>query len=353
MELYVLNPEITIIGIISCYDAIVWEECFDEPGTFQATFAYTEKLNSILTRGNLIYKTDELQPGIISYKLLKMNSKGETVIRIKGSMASAYLKRRIIWSRMTMSGTSEDVMRQMVAEQVISPNESDRKIPHIALGEKCGFIDNIEKQASYTNLQETLTDIAQAVGLGYRLRLDISDKMFYFEVFSGTDRTLGTTAPCIFTRSFGNIYTQEYCENDMNYKNVCLIGGKGDGDERILATEGKESGLDRYEMFYNASGLSNENLTDKEYMSQLGQKGAEKLANYALVQSFESKINQRKAMEYALGDWVTCYDSEWNIYMNVQIKEIEKNLSKDENETVLTFGKPQQTISKLIKTALD
>lgn len=134
MELYVLNPELTVIGVISYYDAIIWKECFDEPGTFQAAFVYTEKLNFILTRGNLIYKTDEIQPGIIAYKVLKMNSKGETIIKIKGCMASTYLKRRIIWSRMTMSGTSEDIMRQMVTEQVIAPSDSNRKIPRIVLG---------------------------------------------------------------------------------------------------------------------------------------------------------------------------------------------------------------------------
>lgn len=139
----------------------------------------------------------------------------------------------------------------------------------------------------------------------------------------------------------------------MNYKNVCLVGGKGEGEERKLAVAGEESGLERREVFFNASSLSNDNLQDKEYLLQLGQQGIEKLANYALVRSFESKINQKKAMYYELGDWVTCYDSEWNIRMNVQIKEIEKSLSKDEDETVLTFGKPQQTISALIKATID
>lgn len=352
MEIYILNPELFVAGVVTKYDAVIWTDVFDEPGTFQALFLFTDKLNAILKRGNIVYKTDERQAGVINYKNIKLNKEGNTVIQVRGRMASTYLNRRIVWSKMVLSGTSEEVMRRLVEMQAISPEDPDRRMPRIALGEPCGYSDHIEKQVTYSNLQETLTDIASASGLGYRFRLDLADRLFYFEVYKGVDRTLGTKHPCIFTREYGNVYSQEYYEDDSSFKNVCLVCGSGEDEDRITAVVGTAAGLERYEMSYNASFLNQENLTETEYQAQLGQKGTEKLAEYHLVQSFESKINQKKAMEYALGDRVTCYDPRWGIRMDTQIKKTEKNLSKDEQETYLTFGDSRRTITALIKASI-
>ena len=71
-------------------------------------------------------------------------------------------------------------------------------------------------------------------------------------------------------------------------------------------------------------------------------------ANY-IAKSFESKINQKKSMEFALGDYVTCTDERWNIRINTQIKEIEKGFSKKEESFVVTFGDSVPTLINLIK----
>lgn len=352
MEIYILDPELFVAGVVTKYNAVIWKDIFDEPGTFRASFLFTDKLNTILKRGNILYKTDELQAGVISYKDIRLDREGNTVIQVRGRMAGTYLGRRVVWSKMVLSGTSEEVMRRLVEEQAISPKDPDRRMPRLKLGELCGHSDHIEKQVTYSNLQETLTGIASAAGLGYRLRLDLADRIFYFEVYKGIDRTLGTEHPCIFARDYGNVYTQEYYEDDSNFKNVCLVCGSGEDESRITAAVGTAAGLDRYEMAYNASFLGQEGMTETEYRAQLKQKGAEKLAEYYLAQSFESKINQKKAMEYALGDRVTCYDPQWGIRMDTQIKKTEKNLSKDEQETYLTFGDSGRTITALIKASI-
>ena len=134
------------------------------------------------------------------------------------------------------------------------------------------------------------------IRLRYRLRLDIGQKLFFFEVLKGTDRTMGTEHPCIFTRDYGNVLTQDYSEDDTNYRNVCLVGGSGEDPDRILATAGSASGIERHEMFYNASGISNKDMAAQEYIEQLVQKGNEKLTANYIAKAFESKINKKKAM---------------------------------------------------------
>lgn len=352
MEMYVLDKDLKLVGILSGYEAIIWRDILDEPGKFEAEFLFTNRNNKILQRTNILYKKDEMQAGIISYKHIKLDKQGRTKIRIKGKMASTYLNRRIVWEKMVLSGTSEEVMRELVNKQVIEPDDPKRKMARVRLGELCGIDDYIEKQVTYSNLQETLTDIAAAAGLGYKLRLDLKEKIFYFDVIKGTDRTLGTLQPCIFNREFRNVYTQEYYKDDSNFKNVCLVCGVGEDENRVTETVGEASGIDRYEMSYSAAFLKDEGQTEGTYREQLRQKGKEKLKDYYLVESFTSKVRQSKAKKCALGDFVTCNDRRWGIRINSQIKMIEKHLSKDEQEVYFTFGNSQPMITDLIKAAI-
>ena len=349
MEIYVIDRNVNILGIIASYDAIVWTTKLSEPGYFKASFLFTAEMNRILQLGNLLYKTDEKEPAIIRRRYLKLNKYGEETIEIQGYMASRFLNQRIIWSRLIMQGTSEDIMRKMVQDQIISPEMEERRIDRIQLGEKCGYVDSVEKQVTYDNLQEALTDVANAAGLGYRLRLDLTEKIFLFEVYKGKDRTSGTAEPCVFSRTMLNVYTENYSEDDSNMRNVCLVGGVGEGENRRLVTVGKGDGFDRYEMFYNASGISEENLTADQYTAQLKQKGEEKLADCTIAKSFENRINQTKAEACELGDYVTCVDKDWGIMIDAQVKEIEKGFSKEEETLVITFGDQAPTLIKLIK----
>lgn len=350
MEFYILDPAINIIDSFKVYEAIIWETKFHEPGSFKASFAFTEKLNQMLQIGNILYKTDEEEPGIITYKVLKMDAKGNETIQVQGYMASRYFSQRIIWGKMVMTGTPEIMMRKMIQDQVISPKDEDRKMPLIRLGEVHNFnVDTIEKQISYDNLLSALTELSRISGIGFRLRLDMAQRLFYFETYMGRDRTEGTSEPCIFSRDFGNVSTQNYEKNSKNFKNVCLIGGKGEDANRILQTVGSGKGIDRYEMFYNATSISDKDITEQEYLEQLKTKGNEKMTSYAMVECFSNKVNINKSMFFELGDQVTCVDDKWGITLNTQVKGIQKGLSKKEYSVVVTFGDEVPTLTSLIK----
>lgn len=350
MEIYILDRNLNIVGVISTYDSILWTEKVHEPGNIKAVFVFTEKMNRILQRGYLLYKTDELQPAVITRKTLKLNKYGQQTITIQGYMVTRYFRQRIIWKKMIMKGTPEQLMRQMVQEQIIAPEDDTRKIPLIELGDLQNFdMDEVEKQITYDNLQEALTDMSKTTELGYRLRLDYARKKLVFEVYRGTNRTQGTEHPCIFTRKFKNVFTQEYNEDEGNYKNVCLVGGPGEDTDRVLVTVGSGAGLDRYEMFYNVSGYSEDGITAAVLQDQLRQKGLEKMSAYYIAKAFEVKINKEKAMKFDLGDYVTCKDTQWGITVDTQVKVIQKGYSKTEASYVITLGDDVPTLINLIK----
>ena len=144
------------------------------------------------------------------------------------------------------------------------------------------------------------------------------------------------------------MYTQDYSEDMSNYRNVCLIGGKGEDTERTLATVGDAAGMERYEMFYNAALLDVDD-TDGEYIARICQKGAEKLSCYNRARSFENKVNWSRAMYHDLGDYVTCTDEQWGITMDAQITEIERGYSRDGESYMVTLGTQVPTLVDLIK----
>ncbi|MCM1494151.1 MAG: siphovirus ReqiPepy6 Gp37-like family protein, partial [Muribaculaceae bacterium] len=118
---------------------------------------------------------------------------------------------------------------------------------------------------------------------------------------------------------------------------------------RILEVAGGGSGVDRYEMFYNAAGFSTDTVPEETLRLQLVRRGIEKLAGFPVAKAFESKINREKAMNFSLGDFVTCMDTEWGITENTQIKSIAKGYSKTEQSFVVSFGDEAPTLIHLIK----
>ena len=86
MEIYVLDRDINILGVFSTYEAIIWNPKLNEPGIFKASFVFSEKMNKILRRGNLIYKTDEDEPAIITRRYLKLNKSGDETIQVQYMM---------------------------------------------------------------------------------------------------------------------------------------------------------------------------------------------------------------------------------------------------------------------------
>ena len=48
MEMYVLDKELNLVGVLSGYEAIIWRDMLAEPGKFEAEFLFTDRNNSIL-----------------------------------------------------------------------------------------------------------------------------------------------------------------------------------------------------------------------------------------------------------------------------------------------------------------
>ena len=85
-----------------------------------------------------------------------------------------------------------------------------------------------------------------------------SSNVFEFSLYAGLDHSYQqTTNPyVIFSPEFNNIITSTYTEDDIPFKNVALVAGVGEGDERVTISVGSASGLDRRELYVDARDIS-------------------------------------------------------------------------------------------------
>lgn len=380
MELYVFSRDLELKGILDTFTSLRWIRRYHKTGEFELHCALDSNNLELLQRENIIYKKDDVEAGYIETRQLKLDSIGREYLELKGKFLTNYNDRRISWDRINFTGKTEELMRKLVNDNVISPSNINRKIPNLILGGLKGFTEDIKYQNGFGNVLEQLENLSNTSNLGYMNLLDIKNRKIIFDVYKGVDRTVNQTsiAPCIFSRDFENILEQEYTDSLNNYRNTTLIAGAGEGTARKITSIEKGQGLDRYELFVDARDIMDTeekkkivtetdeegNVTEHEeteeveipwerYEPQLLQRGREKLAECTEINTFDSKINvlgnNVYKKDFDLGDVVTVLDKKWGIRIDTRITEIEEIYEEKGQDINVIFGNNIPTIIDKIK----
>lgn len=374
MELYIFDRTLNLIGIVDIFNSLQWNRRYFKMGDFELQCPLTSDNLNLLQKGNLIYKKDDIEAAYIEYRDLKQDVDGKEILDIKGNFLTGYLKRRILWSAVTMSDTVENIMRSLVNQNAISPTDTKRIIPNLALADSKGLsysasYCSTSKQTNNPNLGDELESLSVLSNLGHRVLFNISNKKLLFEVYAGVDRSVSQTnrSPCIFSKDFENVLEQEYTESLDNFRNVCLVNGSytASGDSKdatpVATTVGDATGLDRYETALDSNSSSevdNGNdtktyLSQADFMNVLTNDGNTELAQYTETKGFDSTINSNSNLVYKtdfdLGDIVTCISKKWGITVDTRITEIQEVYEEKGLELNITFGDALPTLLDKIK----
>lgn len=360
MELYIFDRELNFQGILEEHFSLRWVRKYSKCGEFELHCALTPDTLKLLKKGNVIWKKDDEEAGYIEHRHLKQDTTGKEVLVIKGKFLTGYLGRRIIWGTENLNTTSELATRELINKNAINPSNTIRKIDLMELGDLKGYAGNIDKQVSYTNLLETVEEIANTSELGIRTLLDIENKQMVFDIYKGLDRTAGNgiNPPAIFSQEFENILEQEYTDSLNNYRNTVLVAGEGEGSDRELVSIENGQGLDRYELFVDARNLQSTDENDNpipitEYRKLLEDRGISKLSEHKEIETFDSKVNLNSNLVYRedfdLGDIVTCTSKKWGITIDTRITEIEEVYEESGKQVNVVFGNEIPTLIDAIK----
>lgn len=356
MELYIFDETLNFKGNLDNFNSLRWSRKYYKCGEFELHCALTPAMLSLLTKGNIIYKKDDPEGGFINYRQLTQDQTGKEILIVKGQFLTGYLNRRIIWGTEILRVTAETAMRTIVNDSSITPVDTNRVIPNLILGSIQSFAEAVDYQVSYANLGDELENLSNTSDLGHRVNFDVTNKKLIFNVYKGLDRSIeqSINPRCLFSKDFENVLDQEYIESLDNYKNLCLIGGIGEGVDRKLMTVGDAAGLARFEIFADQKSLSNMvdsvAMSDTDYNLLLTGKGDEILAETKEIQTFSSKVlTDRYKIDFDLGDVITYLYKKWNVTVNSRITEIDEIYEESGPQINITFGNNIPTLINKIK----
>ena len=316
MTVYVMDGLSGIIGMVETFQSSIFNLQFYGPDDFQLIVPGTPENILLLAEDRYLVRDQDISGNTyrnvmrIQRTELAYDSEKGYLLTLSGGGLKTILGQRIIWNQETFNDTVENVVRQIVTDNVISPSVSARAVPDFVLDSAGGYEDTIETQVFGENISEWLQSIGQTYHYGHEVY--ISGGKYHFRLYQGTDRTEDQmdVMPIIFSPGFDNVRSATYTVDRTLFKNAALVGGEGEGTDQRTASVGTAAGMARKEMYVDGSGVSSngEIITESTYTKLLKQYGKEQLAAVQTSESFEAEIYDglyQMGRDYFLGDLVS------------------------------------------------
>lgn len=307
MELTLLNTSLDAVSVVDDYESAIWTDRYREHGDFEIYTPVTLDMLSMFKQDYYLLNRDSEHVMIVEKLLIKTDVELGNHITVTGRSLESILMRRIVWKQRSISGNLQNGIQALLEENVISPEDPDRKIDNFIFEESTDErITKLTVDAQYTGdeLYDVIAKLCAEHDIGFKVTLN-DNKQFVFKLYAGIDRSYEQTENpyVIFSPNFENIVNSNYIESKSALKNVTLIGGEGEGSERRYTTAGSAKGLDRRELFTDARDISSKTeddttLTEDEYNTLLRQRGQEKLDENIDITSFEGEIEATMMFRY-------------------------------------------------------
>lgn len=304
INVYLLDNNFKKIGFLDTFESLIWAKRYNSKGALDLQIQPSQ----MFKKGYYLQRTDD--DSLMKIKALEYKN-NELIVGAEDCQCLLY--QRIIWKTIVFSGTVEDFIRKIINDNIINPSNEKRKISNFFMTERKGFEDTIEAQTDYENVGEKIEELCKTYDYGFRIIF--KDGGFYFDLYKGEKNN------CVFSPEYENLGDTSFKTDDEDFKNVCLVGGEGDGiarrTESVNLGDEEPSEADRFEMFLDESSLSMEQETEVEeliYRKQLQSEGLQELKNIKITE-FEGDVvleTYKYKTDYNLGDLVYIRDKYGN-----------------------------------------
>ncbi|MCQ2609549.1 MAG: siphovirus ReqiPepy6 Gp37-like family protein, partial [Lachnospiraceae bacterium] len=238
----------------------------------------------------------------------------ENYLLFTGRDCSCILEQRVIYPTMILKDKIENCIESILNDNIINPTNINRKIEFVEFNNSNAIDIDIDTQITGDNILKYMDDICNDYKIGYRVDFNKKTKKFILSLYNGADRTDISNNAVTFSKELGNVLKNDYMNDNTNYRNMGVIAGAGEGNERkVIYLNDELSGIDRRELFVDAKDLSTKDdeghdIPEADYLNQLEQRGSEKLSESEsqINNSIDIESNGQFAFnkDYFLGDIV-------------------------------------------------
>lgn len=320
MDVYVLDNNLAILGVVDQYQSFIWTERYYDCGDCELYVRATKTNRELLKTGNFLTKQSSgAFCRIVSVEAKTDANNGSWMI-VKGKDARSILNQRVvIQQKYVYSQRARSIIQGMIEDNLTNASQADR---NISMNVNTSDVpdDECRQDTGIFYLFDKIVEICKMFGYGSKMTWSAGGIVPYgsmaFKLYVGTDRSRSqSTNPwVVFSEDFNNLAGSDYTFDVSNYKNAAYIAGEGEGVDRMMVQIDEGSGLDRYELFVDAKSLSKKgeggDLTDAQYDHMLLDYGKEQLTGHIEISTFSGTIltnadTYKYGTDYSLGDIVT------------------------------------------------
>lgn len=337
MILYLIkleNDTFNRIAVIDNATSVIWVKRFNAVGEFEIYIKASPELFELLDGDIFITRDDSNIAMYVEKVQLNTDKENGDYITISGHSAENLLSWRVIQRAVFSSETTtaEHIIRTLIKNAwiIYSPiiNNPDG-VEWIQLGPDNEWDDKVTRQFTGKNLLDVVQELC--VTYNYGLEFEWNGAGFQVNLYKGTDRSYDQTENTfvVFSPEFENLGNTEYIKDTSNYANCCIIGGEGEGSQRVFVPVMPDSdeiiGFYRKYIYIDARQSSSDGITSSEYRKMLKNEGVEALEVQRVTTSFNGEIlnynNYTYGVDYNLGDKVSIIN-EYGVRGNATITEI-------------------------------
>lgn len=396
----ILTVGMDIVGEIDNYESMFFTRSWHGIGSIELRINRYKKHAETLIKNNLILVGNDLNKVfIIKHREIELDQEGKIT---ENWLIKGYALKSIIAQRITMpplhtaydnrSGNAETVMKHYINTNVINPVDGRRRISNLVIAPNLQRGIALAYSSRFKNLAEEMSTLSLTSGLGWDVTLDIANKKWVFDVVEGKDLTADQiiNPPVIFSPQFESVKNMQYVQSDLNYKNVGIVAGQGEGVERRVIEVGSFSGLNRHEIFIDARDVAEvdedempipeqqviQSLTDRgqqqlnellqeEYLeaqllTPISRTEYEREFSYLSTLQISENITKKTRtlsafnyqLDYDLGDIATVQNKDWGVTLNARITEVKEIEEVTGFGLEATFGNNRPTLIQKIKQEL-
>lgn len=314
------NNRLIVLGQVNQYTSLRWVEEYADVGSFELWAPITEE-NASLFKNNteddrLVWIEGERTAGVIEGVKETVDTNEQKVYKVNGRMLNCILDRRIVWNTYNAYNKyTYIVLRGIVDENFIVPTDSKRVFPYLSLGriDESNEWKKLTIQNTGDEVLSLVQEISNAQQNGFYIGFAPSESELYFNVTMGTDHSIGSENPVVLSSSMEDILESTYYSNKKDYKNIALVAGEGEGDERIKTIAGNSnvSGCERRELYVDARDLRKDDndktvhtsdmeeyTYDKETIDEKISEGGGGSGGHKIVDANNTQLPQRNNLKF-------------------------------------------------------
>ncbi len=333
--LFFFDKELNMLGIVDYFVSLRWRRKYFEAGEFEIVLPVNDYMMQFIFPDVIVMRNNYTEAGIIETIEFSDNGTNEEVT-ISGRFLSALLSRRIVKSKINFSGNTIEGMNTII--NAMTPLTTQWETETVTMSSP-----HIDFQVTYKNVYDYLCKLSEYSNIGIRVVPNVDSKVYMFEVWKGLDRTSEQSENEVYSFSDDNFNIEQgkLVISEKTKANYVLVGGTGEDANRILVTvDDGATGFDRYEIFSDQKGLSNNGLSDSDYRSKLKTVGEGLLTDGTFKLEVTALVQQDYKIKWNLGDIVNIKKEKWGVSTTYRIIEVEETIEDGKKTIYPTFGSP-------------